>query len=214
MLLLVRGYGGVPLVLGHPFLRAGLVADAARAAAEGHVAIPSNEASLHAPPVLEGFVDIPAVHMHYKGVIGEDPAAPLAAGKAEAAITVAVIHAAIVADVPAPVAGMEDIEAVRPAPVAGRPQSALIGRRNPRARNPVVAVVAIGPVTGHPHQAGLRAVGLHIDRQLRRCNTDTDEDACVRRNGDEHDNQRQQKPARGMQKFHKKNLLIVPYLPR
>jgi hypothetical protein len=199
VLLLEGGCRDVPLVLSHPFFRAGLVVDTARAAAEGHVAIPGNEASVHAPPVLEGLVDKPAVHMHYDDVIGEDLAAPLAAGKAEAAITVAVVHAAIVTDVPAPVAGMEDVETVRPAPVARRPQSTGIGRRNPSAGNPIVAVVAIGPVTGNPHQTGLRAIGLHIDRQYRRRNTYTDEDAGVRRNGNEYDNQRQQKPARRVQ---------------
>jgi hypothetical protein len=204
VLLLEWSYGDVLLMLGQPFLTAGLVADAAGPTTEGHVTIAGNITSVHTSSVLEGLVDMPTVYVHYRDVIGEDPTAPLAASKAEAAITVAVIHAAIVADVLAPVARMEDVEAVRPAPVARRPQSAFIGCRNPRSRNPIVTVVAIGPVTGNPHQARLRAVGLHIDRKLRRRKADTDEDACVRGDRNEHDNQRQQKPARGAQQSHEK----------
>jgi hypothetical protein len=194
----------VLVVLGKPFFAAWLVMDAAGSAAEGHVAVPLNPASFHTPAILEGVVDVTAIHVHDVSVVVEVVTAPLAAGKAEAAVAKAVVDAAVVADVPAPIALMKMIPAMIPAPVGRRPQRAGIWHRNPCSRNPVVAALirVEGPVAGCPHQAGLRAVRLLVNRQRGRRDADADQNARVRGSGNKRNDQRQQKPACREQKSH------------
>jgi hypothetical protein len=193
----------VLVVLGQALFRARIVADAAWATAEGDVAVAGDEASFDTPVIREGVVDVAVVHMHDHGVVVEVVAAPLSAGKAKAAVAEAVVHAAVVAHVLAPVSFMEAIPATFPAPVGGRPQRAIIRGGHPGAGNPVVALVAVGPVTGGPHHAGLHAGGLLVDRQRRRRNADDDLCASKRGCGNENDNQRQQKTTGREQKSHK-----------
>jgi hypothetical protein len=111
----------VLVVLGQPLFRARVVMDAAGTAAEGHVTVAGDEASIDTLVVLEGGVDVAAVHMHDRGVVVEVVTAPLTAGKADAAVTEAVVHAAVIAHVRPPVAFMEAIPATFPTPVGGRP---------------------------------------------------------------------------------------------
>jgi hypothetical protein len=121
------------------------------------------------------------IHVHDRGVISKIVAVPLAAGKADAHVAKAIIHAAVVTDVGPPVALVKSVVAAFPAPVGGCPQRTLIGSGHPGAGNPKVAVIAPGPIAGSPHQVGLRAGRLLIDRQLRRSDPDTDGDLCKRR---------------------------------
>jgi hypothetical protein len=109
------------LVAGGSLTRCRVVMNAARTAAITYVAVPGDVASFHNSPVHVNRVKAHA-HMHDRGVIGKDSAAPLAAGKSDAPIAEAVVHAAVVAHVRTPVAAMEDIHAVFPAPVVRRPQ--------------------------------------------------------------------------------------------
>src|SRR5208282_6383437 len=102
----------------------------------------------------------------------EDASAPLATGKTHAAVTEAVVHAAIVADVRAPIAVMEPEAAAEPAPVTRRPQRAGIRNRNPGAGHPVVVSAVPAPVAGRPHHALFRADGLYVNGQRRRRNPD------------------------------------------
>jgi hypothetical protein len=192
----------------------GIVVDAARAAAVAYVTVPGDVASFHNSPVHVHRVKAHA-HMHDRGVIGKDAAAPLAAGKADAPVAEPVVHAAVVAHVRSPVAIMEEIAAAGPAPVAGRPQQAGLGRWNPRAGNPIVtAVLVVSPVTGRPHQAGFRARGLLVDRQRRRSNPHADDQLCVRRLRNDREKKRQQEPARSAKHFHGKTLSILSCLVR
>jgi hypothetical protein len=179
------GRSRMHFVLGSTLRRAGGVLNATRTAVVGHVMRIGDDASLHHCPINVGSVNNGLIHMHDRGVIGKVATAPLAAGKADAAVAVAVVHAAVVADVAAPIALMEAIVAVGPAPVVGRPQRAFIGSWNPGAGHPVVVsiVIGVGPIAGRPHQIGLRADRLHIDGQLRRSEADTDDDLRVRRDG-------------------------------
>jgi hypothetical protein len=152
--------------------------------------------------VDDGFVDVGIVddrriYPHHGGVIGKFAAAPLAANEADAHVPESIVHAAVITNVGAPVAVVEYEQAAGPAPIAGRPQSSFIWRRNPGAGNPIIAVVAIGPVAGSPHEAGLRAKRLFIDGKNRRSESYADKDTCVGRSGDQTDKQRQQQPARG-----------------
>jgi hypothetical protein len=140
---LVSGRSHVLFVLCKPLLRSGVVVNAAGTAGIGHVIGIGDNASLHNRPVDVGRVDDGLIHMHNRGVVGKVPAPPLAAGKADAAVAEAVVHSPVVAHMPAPVALMEPIMAVFPAPIVGRPQRAFIRRRHPRAGHPVVVSIVI-----------------------------------------------------------------------
>ena len=84
-------------VLGSTLRRAGGVLNATRTAVVGHVMRIGDDASLHHCPINVGSVNNGLIHMHDRGVIGKVATAPLAAGKADAAVAVAVVHAAVVA---------------------------------------------------------------------------------------------------------------------
>ena len=192
----------------------GLMMDAARSAAVPYMAVPGDVASFHNSPVHVHRVKAHA-HMHDRGVIGKDAAAPFAAGKADAPVAEAVVHAAVVAHVRTPVPIMEEIAAAGPAPVAGRPQQAGLGRWNPRAGNPIVAaVLVVSPVAGRPHQAGFRAGGLFVDRHRRRSNPHADHQLCVRIHRKDREKKRQQEPARSAKHFHGKTLSFLSCLAR
>jgi hypothetical protein len=186
----------VLIVLCNQLRRSGSMLNPARATAIGNAAAVGDRVSLHARRVVVGGVNYAFIHAHHRGVVGKLVAAPFSARETDALVPKAVVHAAVVADVAAPVAPMEPVSAVVPVPVVGRPQGAYIGHRNPCAGNPVVVLVAIGPVAGNPHQVGLRAVGLFVNREFGRRQTHADHDLCVRRSGNDRDKQRQQKPAR------------------
>jgi hypothetical protein len=125
----------------------------------------------------DGFVHVnigdAATDVHRGAVIEERVAAPFAAGESDAAESEAVVYAAIVSDVGAPVSSVEYIGAGVPTPVAGSPEHTLLRRGNPSSRNPVVSIViAPRPKTGCPHIADLRANGLNIYGQRRRSHRD------------------------------------------
>jgi hypothetical protein len=63
-------------------------------------------------PVNVGGMDDGLIHMNHCSVIGKGAAAPLAAGKADASIAEAIVDAAVVADMAAPIAAMEAVVAV------------------------------------------------------------------------------------------------------
>ena len=85
-----------------------------------------------------------------RAVVVKMAAAPVAAFVPEAYVAEAVVDAAIVAHVPAPVAAIKAVVVMPEAPVAGGPESALVGSLNPRARYPVIAHWSKGPVAGRP----------------------------------------------------------------
>jgi hypothetical protein len=214
VLRLEPGRSRVLIAHGNLLLWGSSVLNPARAAAIGNATAVGDRVSLHTRRVAIGGVNHALIHARDSGVVGKLVAAPFPARETDAPVPKAVVHAAVVADVAAPVAPMEPVSAAVPVPVVGRPQGAHIGDRNPRAGNPVVVPVAIGPVAGNPHQVGLGAVGLFINREFGRRQTHADNDLCVRRSGNDTDKQRQQEPARTVQRSHEKNLLVLSCLTR
>ena len=93
------------------------------------------------------------VHIVNGAVVIEVPAAPVAALVADADIAEAVIHAAIEADMRTPVATVKAITVIVVAPVAGRPERALVGSLHPSAGNPIIAALTPAPVAGRPQIA-------------------------------------------------------------
>ena len=113
-----------------------------------------------------------------RAVIVELVAFPVTALITVAAVAIAIVHAAVKADVRPPVAIIEDIAAADPAPVRRGPQDADAGRLDPGARHPVIVIDARvpGPVARGPHIARRGDRRLDIDRQGRRRDADADAD--------------------------------------
>jgi len=97
-----------------------------------------------------------------RAVVVEVTAAPVAAFVAEADVAKAVVDAAVVADMPAPVAAIKAVAVIAITPVAGGPKRALIGGLNPRAGNPVIAHGRPGPIAGCPDIVVAGILGLIV----------------------------------------------------
>jgi hypothetical protein len=213
---LVGGGSYVLIVCGDQFLRRRGMLNATGASTIGNVVIVDDRVGVDDGSVDVDVGDDGLIHAHDRGVIGKLVSAPLAAGKADAHIAEAVIHAAVVADVGTPVALVKSVVAALPAPVGGRPQRTLIGSGHPGTGNPEVAIVAPGPIAGGPQQVGLRAEWLFIDRQDRRRNTDTDPDGDLReqRGRNHRHKQSKQKQTCRAKQSHRKNLPVLACLLR
>ena len=88
-------------------------------------------------------------------VVVEVIAVPVAAEVAATNVAEAIVNTAVEANVEAPVAVVEAITAAVEAPVWRRPKSAVVGRRAPYARCPVIALITVGPVAGGPDVVGI-----------------------------------------------------------
>ncbi len=148
--------GSVALAAGGDLLRTRRDVDAAAAA-------------VIADAVLRTGVVVDVVHDDWAVVVVADVAGvgdgavvvkvvtmPVAAEVADADVAEAVVNAAIEADVGAPVAAMEEVTVVVVPPVGRGPESAVVGRLDPGSGNPVIAVIAPGPVAGGPVPVGSR----------------------------------------------------------
>ena len=108
------------------------------------------------------------VNVVNRAVVVKVAAVPVAALVADADIAEAIIDAAVVADVRAPVATVEAVAMVMEAPVAGRPESAGVGSLNPCAGHPIVAAPAPGPIAGSPQVVVAGSLRLIVVGQRRR----------------------------------------------
>src|SRR5580658_10403678 len=89
-----------------------------------------------------GVIDVRDVHGSGDvvdiAVVVERTALPVAAGITAADVAKSVVDAAIKADVGTPIAGVPEVGALAPAPIARRPQEARLRRQHPGARHPVI----------------------------------------------------------------------------
>ena len=85
-----------------------------------------------------------------------------------AGVAVAVVDAAVEADVRSPEAAVKDVDAVEEAPVTGGPKGAVEGRSAPCAGHPVVADGGVCPVAGGPEIVRRGGFGLLVDGKRRR----------------------------------------------
>ena len=136
-------------------------ADAAVVAHAARIVVVDDGAVVHV-----GYVN--AAEVIHGVVVGEVAMIPVAALVSDAAIPEAVIDAAVEADGQPPVSCVPGIRPIIPAPVAGRPQQTGSRRQGPGAGHPIIAGVAIRPITGGPDVAGRRDRRLLIDGQRRR----------------------------------------------
>jgi hypothetical protein len=95
-------------------------------------------------------VNVRHVHVIYRSVVLEGSVIPISAFIAGTAIAVAVVDAAIKADMRTPVAFIPGIGIAAPAPITGSPEQARFGSHHPRTRHPVVAFIPVSPVARRP----------------------------------------------------------------
>jgi hypothetical protein len=124
--------------------------------------VAANDSLVHIGVVNDG-----GIHAHHRGVVCELSSAPLAAYKAYTHVAMAVVNSAVIPNAVAPVTVVKGVASAVPTPPGRGPESAYIRRRHPCPGNPVVAVIAIGPIPRRPHPAFVRAERLLINRKYR-----------------------------------------------
>src|SRR5580658_7775660 len=175
MLVLRLELRGLAMVLapGVALMGAGPRADAARAAVEARMA----DVLVVDDALIVDVADVHTAEIGDAAVVEVGAMGPIAAMEADAGIAEAVIDAAIEADMRPPIAGVPDIEAVAPTPVARSPEKPDRRRHHPGARDPVIAGRTPGPIARSPHVAGSGQRRLRIDRDRRRRHVDGNPDA-------------------------------------
>ncbi len=194
MLHLIAGRVEVAIMIGELFFTIRTSIDAATAAIEADAVPVSIEAVIDAAVVkVADYVYVDAID---GAVVEELATAPFAAEETDARITETVVDAAVEADMASPIAAMPDVNAVTPAPIAGRPEQAGFRSHYPCSRNPIVAVIAIGPVAGRPDIAGPGAERLFVNGKSGRTDSDRHADADLRlrggRYGEKHERKQEQ----------------------
>src|SRR5215469_2039993 len=130
--------------------------------------------------VAVGVVDDHRVDVPNSCVISEHAVLPSSTNKARAVIPEAIVNSTVEPDVRAPVSGVPHVDTVTPTPIARSPKKSGIGRHNPRARHPVVAIRTVSPIARRPKIAGPRANRLLIYRQDWRADSDRHTDRDLR----------------------------------
>jgi hypothetical protein len=98
--------------------------------------------------------DVHATEIVHGRVVSEDAAFPVAALVAGAPIAETVIDAAVESDMRPPIATVENVHAVMPAPIARGPEQPHGRRLHPSSRHPVIALRPISPKAGRPDIVG------------------------------------------------------------
>src|ERR1700722_20225779 len=75
------------------------------------------------------------------------------------------------------------ITAPAPAPISGSPQKTDLRRKDPKARNPVVAAIGVSPISWSPDVTVSGANWLRVNRQTWRSKSDRNANAESRRGG-------------------------------
>jgi hypothetical protein len=112
--------------------------------------------------------DVHVGDVGYGAIVVEVIIVPVSTLVTAADIAKAIVHAAVEADITAPVAVVKSVSATEESPVTWRPQRALIGRLRPGTRDPIVSLVRVSPVARRPEVAGGGDWRLLIIRQRRR----------------------------------------------
>lgn len=192
---------------GCSFSRRWIVADSVRSSIESNSTLVGNGVVAHNFAIFIGVADPVSIDAHHSGVIGEPAISPFAARESDAHIAEAVVNSTVVPYLVAPVARVEDVAAVIPAPPGWSPQCSLVWSGNPLAGDPVISVVVIRPISGCPHPALFRTRRLFIDRQFRGRKIDGDRNLGSGSSRYEQNQKYWQKPERTTRGSHVKSSL-------
>ncbi len=160
---LLRQRGEMLLAHGGDLTRVGTDGNASATAVVADAVVVVGDVVVHHGARV-GIADVEDTDVGDGTVVHEPVMVPVAALVAFTVVAVAIGNPAVVADVWSPVALVEAEDGADEAPPAGRPEGAGIGRRNPDAGHPVVALLGVAPVAGGPEIAGLGAFGLIVLR--------------------------------------------------
>jgi hypothetical protein len=163
MPVLKRGWRLVLLVSRHLFCLGRAGVDSASAAV---VAYPVHICVVDHRRVVN-VVNVGDVYVVHRTIVVKLPVLPTPALIAGTAITIAVIHTSVEADVTAPVAAVPLIGIATPTPVTWSPEQANRGCHHPRTRYPEVAFISVGPVAGRPQITRGGDYRLRVYRQCR-----------------------------------------------
>ncbi len=119
-----------------------------------------------------GIVNVGRAYVVYRRIIGEVSSLPAAAAVPVAPIAVAIIDPSIVANIGPPVASVKDIGAVVPLPIRRSPKLANLRRLDPFSGYPVIAIIAIRPISRIPNISIIGTGRLGVDLKRRRRNVD------------------------------------------
>src|SRR4029077_8442114 len=125
---------------------------------------------VHHIAINVGVVNDGLVHVGYGGVVPEPVPRPVAAPVAVSPVAVTIINSAIKTDRRSPVAFIEHVSAIIPAPPRRSPKHTDGWRSDPGARNQIIIAAAPAPVTRSPDVALHRTRRLLVHRQNRRGN--------------------------------------------
>ena len=107
-----------------------------------------------------GVVNDGLIHVRNSGVVTESVSFPSAAPVTIAPVAMAVVYASVITDSRSPIAVVEDVRAIVPAPPRRGPKQTHGWWSNPRARDPIIIALTPAPVTRSPN------VALHRTRRL------------------------------------------------
>jgi len=97
------------------------------------------------------------VDIHNSRIILEVVVSPPAAIKARTAISVTIVYAAVISDIPSPITMMKAIIATTVTPIARSPEIPVFRWLHPLTRYPVKIISVIGPISGCPKVTIIRA---------------------------------------------------------
>ena len=131
-------------------------------------------------PGVIGVADVGIVYAIDRSVVIKMIVFPAAAFVAATTIAESVIDPAIISNVRAPIAFVEEEGILTPTPVSGGPKVADFGSFDPSAGHPVIVATIPSPITGRPDVAIPGAVGLLINGERRRTKRDGNTDLSKR----------------------------------
>ena len=142
-------------------------------------------------------MNVSDIHVVHRTVVLELSVVPTAAFIALTSIAVAIVDPAVETYMRTPVAFIESVSAMVPAPIAWGPEETGLRSHDPRARHPVIIAVAVSPVAGCP-EITLGGHGrLLIHRQRRRAKRNGYSNLRERCRGDGQHYEREQQRTNG-----------------
>jgi hypothetical protein len=97
-----------------------------------------------------GIVDHCPVHIHHGSIVTKMSSFPPASSKPGAPVTVSIVHSPIKSHMGTPIPTMPSIDPPIVSPITRGPKESFLGWKNPYAGYPIITVVPISPITGHP----------------------------------------------------------------
>jgi hypothetical protein len=122
--------------------------------------------------LVVNIVDVRCVYVIHRTVVVEGSMIPISAFITAATVAIAIVHAAIKADMLTPVAAMPDVRVIAPAPVTWSPEIANFRSHHPGSRYPEVTFISVGPIARCPEITVPGRHGLHVHRQRGRSEHD------------------------------------------